>query len=189
MITRGTGADVTEPDVTVPPFVVLRGDGLVLRCLRQRDVADHLAGEDDDQVRWLLEGRRSEPERTRRWVGENQEQWLRGGPRRSFGVFGARSGALVGFVEAHLGQPGAVEANVSYAVHPPWRGRGIAARAVGLLCTWLAEATPAQTAVLRIARGNAPSLGVASAAGFVLRSTGAEDGDGERLDRYERPLR
>lgn len=175
-----------EPDVTAVPFVVLRGDGLVLRCLRQRDVPAHLAGEDDDQVRWLLEGHRSEPERTRQWVRETQEQWLRGGPRRSFGVFDGATDALVGFAEANLDLPGPLGGvNLSYAVFPAWRGRGVAVRAVGLLCTWLAGTTAAPTAVLLIAPDNGPSHGVARAAGFDPVETSDDDG----LIRYERPLR
>lgn len=176
-----------EPDVTAEPFVVLRGGGLVLRCLRQRGVAAHLAGEDDDQVRWLLEGRRSEPVRTRQWVGETQQEWLTGGPRRHLGTFDAATGVLVGGVEAHVALAGDGEANVSYAVFPAWRGHGIAARAVGLLCSWLVEVTPVRTAVLRIAPDNAASHGVARAAGFVRCSAAPDDGEG--LDRYQRPLR
>lgn len=182
-------AEPVEPDVTASPFVVLSGDGLVLRCLWQRDVAALLAGEDDDQVRWLLEGHRSELERTRRWVGETQREWATGGPRRHLGVFDGETGELVGAVEAHLGLGGG-GANASYVVFPPWRGRRVAVRAVGLLCGWLADATPTRTAVLRIDPRNAPSRGVARAAGFVLTTRAPEaDDDGERLDRYERPLR
>lgn len=183
-------AGPAEPDVTAPPFVVLRGDGLVLRCLRQRDVEAHLAGEDDDQVRWLQEGTPGEPERTRQWVAESQEQWRSGGPRRSFGVFDAATDQLVGFAEANLELPGPRGGvNVSYAVFPPWRGRGLAARAVGLLCGWLAQTTAEPAAVLRIAPGNEPSHGVARAAGFAPVDASDTDGDDEGLVRYERPLR
>jgi predicted kinase/RimJ/RimL family protein N-acetyltransferase len=159
------------------PFVVL-GDGVVtLRCLRASDAAAVLAGEDDDQVRWLTEGHRSEPARLAAWISENRDEWRTGGPRRHLGVVDAASGELAGTVEAHLALPGLAPGtvNLSYAVFPRWRGRGFAARAVRLVCAWLAGtgtgtevgwAAP-RTALLRVDAGNVPSLRVARDAGFV----------------------
>lgn len=176
---------VTTPDVESPPFVVLGDDVLTLRCLRASDVAAVLAGEDDEQVRWLTEGRRSEPARTGEWVAENQAQWRTGGPRRHLGIVDRATGALAGGVEAHFAVPelptGSV--NISYWVFPQWRGRGYAARAVRLVCAWLRDATDADTAVLRVDAGNAPSLRVARDAGHVL--TGPGPGG---LLHHERPL-
>ncbi|MGW6128493.1 GNAT family N-acetyltransferase [Cellulomonas sp. NPDC055163] len=156
-----------------PPFVVL-GDGVVtLRCLRTSDAAAMLAGEDDDQVRWLNEGHRSEPGRLAAWIGENRQAWRTGGPRRHLGVVDAASGELAGTVEAHLALPGLApgSVNLSYAVFPRWRGRGYAARAVRLVCAWLADGGTglgaARTALLRVDATNLPSLRVARDAGFV----------------------
>jgi len=168
--------------------VVLEGAGVVLRCLRPDDLAAHLAGEDDDTVRWLTEGHRSEPERTAAWILENRQQWATGGPRRHLGICVAGSGALIGGVEAHLepAPPGTdrpLHVNISYAVFPGWRGRGAAARAVELLCAWLPEAFGARVAVLRIAPGNEPSLRVAGACGFTLQRTSREG-----VLEHERPL-
>lgn len=115
-------------------LVVLEGAGVVLRCLRPDDLAAHLAGEDDDTVRWLTEGQRSEPVRTAAWILENRREWVTGGPRRHLGICEASTGVLVGGVEAHLeaAPPGTdrpLHVNTSYAVFPAWRGRGVAARA------------------------------------------------------------
>lgn len=180
--------DEPAPSVRQPPFVVLSDGVITLRCLELSDCAAHLAGEDEDQVRWLNEGHRSTADRVPTWIRSNQQEWLTGGPRRHVGIRDARSDTLVGNAEAHLAlhdlAPG--EVNLSYAVFPEWRGRGTAARAVMLLCGWLASTTAARTAVLRIAPGNEPSRRVALAAGF-WDPEGVVGQDG--LLRYERSLR
>lgn len=168
--------------------VVLEGAGVVLRCLRPDDLAAHIAGEDDDTVRWLTEGRRSEPVRTAAWILENRREWATGGRRRHLGICDASTGVLVGGVEAHLepapsGSVRLARVNISYAVFPGWRGRGVAARAVELLCSWLPEEFGPCVAVLRIAPENAPSLRVATACGFTLQRT---TGDG--MLEHERGL-
>lgn len=152
-------------------------DGVVtLRCLRPEDVAAVLAGEDDEQVRWLNEGHRSEPGRLAAFIARNAQEWDDRGPRRHLGIADAATGELAGTVEAHLAlpdlPPGAV--NVSYAVFPRWRGRGYAARAVRLLVAWLAEQTDAHTVVLRIDAGNAASLRVARDLGAVAQGSGPD---------------
>ncbi len=176
-------------------LVVLEGAGVVLRCLQPDDLSDHIAGEDDDTVRWLTEGHRSEPGRTAAWIVENQREWATGGPRRHLGIRDVGTGVLVGGVEAHLEPPPRgtdhpLHVNISYAVFPGWRGRGVAARAVELLCAWLPEAFGPCVAVLRITPANAPSLRVAAACGFGRPGSGAaaaEDDGG--LLRFERQLR
>ncbi len=152
-------------------------DGVVtLRCLVAADVAAVLAGEDDDQVRWLNEGHRSEPGRLAAFVEQNAREWAGGGPRRHLGITDAATGELAGTVEAHLAlpdpPPGGV--NVSYAVFPRWRGRGYAARAVRLLLAWLSEHTDAHTVVLRIDPRNTASLRVARDLGAVPRPGGVD---------------
>ena len=158
------------------PLVVL-GDGVVaLRCLEVSDSPAMLEGEDEDQVRWLNEGHRSEPARHQAWIVRNQHEWRTGGPRRHWGIRDHASDELAGTVEAHLAlpdlAPGTV--NLSYAVFPAWRGRGYAVRAVRLVCAWLSVATDADTAILRIDPANTPSLRVALDAGFAPCGSGAD---------------
>lgn len=54
---------------------------MTLRCLRAVDVAAMLDGEDDEQVRWLNEGHRSEPGRLATCIERNAQEWTAGGPR------------------------------------------------------------------------------------------------------------
>jgi len=156
------------------PSPVLSDGVVTLRCLVPDDSPAMLAGEDDDQVRWLNEGRRSEPARQRQWILDNATEWSTGGPRRHLGIVDAASGELAGTVEAHLAIPGlgVGTANLSYAVFPRWRGRGYAVRGVRLVRRWLASSTDAERAVLRVDPGNAPSLRVARDAGCRPPRTG-----------------
>ncbi|MBD8057995.1 GNAT family N-acetyltransferase [Cellulomonas sp. JH27-2] len=171
--------------MSVSPPVL--SDGVVtLRCLVLDDAAEMLAGEDDDQVRWLNEGHRSEPTRQRRWIVDNATEWSTGGPRRHLGIVDVASGALAGTVEAHLAIPGlgAGTANISYAVFPRWRGRGYAVRAVRLLRRWLASATDIECAVLRVDPSNGPSLRVARDSACTTAVLGPD-----RLVTHELPVR
>jgi RimJ/RimL family protein N-acetyltransferase len=164
-------------------------DGVImLRCLADHDAAAHLAGEDDDLIRWLSGGPGS-LERLLPWIHDNREQWATGGPRRNFGVFDVASTALVGNAEAHLAmrglEPGAV--NISYGVFPQWRGRGIARRAVSLIGHWLRTQPAYATVVIRVAPDNIHSLRVPEALGFqrVGPSTSPR---GEELIRFDKAL-
>jgi ADP-ribose pyrophosphatase YjhB (NUDIX family) len=79
------------------------------------------------------------------------------------------------------------QANISYAVFPAWRGRGLATRAVRLLVEWLRERGDVREAVIRADPGNPASSAVARAAGFTYRGhTADEHGD---LDWFVRDLR
>lgn len=165
-------------------------DGVImLRCLAERDAEAHLAGEDDDLVRWLSGGRGS-LDRLLPWIRQNREQWARNGPRRNFGVFDVASTALVGNAEAHLDQaglePGAV--NISYGVFPAWRGQGIAVRAVTLILRWLQTQPTPTKAVIRVAPGNTYSQRVPETLGFH-RAGLIISSPGEPLIHFETPLR
>ncbi|MGV9583681.1 GNAT family protein [Nocardia farcinica] len=75
------------------------------------------------------------------------------------------------------------QAELTYAVDPQWRGRGLATRAVVLGCRYVAAAGLAEEVVLRIDPANAASVAVARRARFkYLRSTDVE-GEGP-LDWY-----
>jgi RimJ/RimL family protein N-acetyltransferase len=162
-------------------------DGVIqLRPLAQVDAADHLAGEDEEMAKWLSGGR-STAATVRTAIDKFEEQWRTGGPRRAFGVFDCSNGQLIGFVEANLellGNPS--EVNVAYGIFSPWRGRGLAGRAIELVAEYLRSATQAREIVLQIAPENGRSIRVAEKAGFA-RVGLYKVGEGERV-RYVREL-
>ena len=83
----------------------------------------------------------------------------------------------VGYIDADLANPRvpAGTANIAYAVHPAWRGRGIAPRAVSAVLAFLREHTAARQAHLLVDAGNTASLQVAGkVATTVERFTDAQ---------------
>jgi RimJ/RimL family protein N-acetyltransferase len=160
-------------------------DGVaVLRPLDLTDIDAHLAGEDDALIRWLNGGPGSR-DGVERHIRACQESWLAGGPTFTFGIRAGDPERLCGTIDAHLAlaalEPG--QANLAYGLYPHARGRGLATRAVGLMCDFLTTQTGVREVVIRAEPGNAPSTAVALRAGFRL--TG-RDPDG--LDRYVRRL-
>lgn len=145
-------------------------DGTVfLRPLHPDDAVDHLAGEDDETAKWLSGGR-STLATVQKFIQDCQEHWRAGGPRRAFGVFDCSTRQLIGFVEATLALlPNPGEVNISFGVFRPWRGRGIALRAIDLMAEYLRTATDCREMILRIAPANLASLRVAAKAGFNFR--------------------
>jgi RimJ/RimL family protein N-acetyltransferase len=158
---------------------------ILLRPLTDADADDHLAGEDDEQVRWLS-GRPATIESVRAWIARNERDWREQGPRRNFGIVDVVSDALVGNIEAQLDLPDLApgEANIAYAVFPSWRGRGIATRAVRLVTGWLATVPSVRTVLIRVHPDNATSLVVARLAGYSNAGIVTSE-DGTPMQRFE----
>lgn len=161
---------------------------IVLRPLIPQDAAEHLAGEDDEIATWLSGGR-STAITVQRYIAGSLEDWQKNGPRRAFGVFDCATGSLVGSVEANLSLPylDSGQVNVSYGVFAAWRGKGIALRALRLVCEYLRTSTDACQVVLSAAPANQASIRVAEKAGFKFIGVNKES-DGS-MSRYVLDLR
>jgi len=172
-------------------------DGTIrLRPFRRADAERHLAGEDDEQVRWLSGGRGT-LRGVRDWIDANQRSWRAGGPVFTFAIVHAESGALLGMVEAnpdyrriaglHEGEP-----NISYGLYPDARGHGYASRAVTLVMDFLQvmDFLPSRgirRAVIRVDPRNTASVNVARRLGYLC-SGEIPDSPGHSLQMYIRPL-
>ncbi|MEI5101164.1 GNAT family protein [Streptomyces sp. PmtG] len=164
-------------------------DGVVtLSPLTLNDVDAHLAGEDELLVRWL-NGGPGTPESTRAYVRHCQEQWLTGGPLRAFGVRVGDGQTLAGTIDVRLAMPGLApgEANIAYGLYPAWRGRGLATRAVDLICRY-AAGEGATVGVIRVDPDNPASEAVARRAGFTYVRR-VQEADGARDNWYVRDLK
>lgn len=129
------------------------------------DAEAYVDGEDEEIVRWLSGGR-STVDRTRAFIRELDARSARGAAKRAFTIRldGRVAGSIDHDAEVTDGlDPGDV--NLAYGVHPWARGRGVAVRAVELICARLRE-QGAVAAVIRADLDNVASLRVAERAGF-----------------------
>lgn len=131
------------------------------------DVDAHIAGEDDETVRFFSGGR-STVETTSAWIARNLDSWATSGPIRCFAICEAATGSLCGTVEANLDLAGTRRGvtNISYGLHPHVRSRGYASRAVRLVLDYLLAHTDTDTAIIQVSSDNAPSLRIPPRLGF-----------------------
>lgn len=134
------------------------------------DTEAHLAGEDEEQARRFgWHPARSTPESVRQAIETWQAEWKSGGARRTFAVREVQTGSLAGGCELRLRDDRIAE--ISYWTFPAFRGRGLASRAVELLCRWAFTELAVQRIELYVEPDNAGSRAVALRAGFTEEGT------------------
>ncbi|WP_040589415.1 GNAT family N-acetyltransferase [Sciscionella marina] len=164
-------------------------DGIVtLSPLRLDEAEAHLAGEDEQLVRWLS-GDPGTREGVEAYIRHCLEQWDTVGPLRAFGIRVGIDEALAGTIDLRFTAEGLSpgQVNIAYGLYPSWRGHGLATRAVILVCRY-ATSQGAKQAVIQVEPENAASSAVADRAGFTLDKH-QHGADGTRLDWYIRDLR
>jgi RimJ/RimL family protein N-acetyltransferase len=139
---------------------------ITLRALTHGDVEAHNAGEDDQTVRWLS-GAYGTVETTTGWFDQLAGNARSGRGVQGFGVL--LDGRLAGYVDCNPDvrdglEPGDV--NISYAVHPWARGRGIAVEAVRLMSEHIRDHKIGTRAAIRVEPENHASVRVAEKSGF-----------------------
>jgi RimJ/RimL family protein N-acetyltransferase len=140
---------------------------VTLRALSRLDVAAHLAGEDDQTVRWLS-GARSTADSAAAWIDRLADDARTGRGAQGFGV--CLDGRLAGYVDGNPEVRDGLEAgdvNISYAVHPWARGRGVAVEAVRLMCEHIRDHGMGTRAAIRVEPENYASVRVAQKSGFA----------------------
>lgn len=157
--------------LTSPPSGGFRGptlaaDGLLLRPLGHAD-ADALwrVGQVADVGRYTSIAWPFTRAAAELLIAEAEAGW-RAGTAARFGVFALPEGALAGMVGLLHLYPEAGDAEVAYWLGAAARGRGLARRAVALLCDWAFAALGLKQLHLMIDLDNAPSHAVARACGF-----------------------
>jgi RimJ/RimL family protein N-acetyltransferase len=164
---------LTRPD---PPL----GDGAIrLEPLTQRHVQGFLGFVDDESVqRYTMVPSNPDEAFVRGWIRRYEDGW-RDGSRAGFAIADV-SGEVVGFAALVQLDFEGREAEIGYLVAPPWRGRGIAGRAVALLTDWGFETLGLVRLELRIDIDNGASERVAERLGYVrdgiLRSKHFKEG-------------
>jgi RimJ/RimL family protein N-acetyltransferase len=140
---------------------------ITLRPLTHQDVEAHNAGEDEHTVRWLIGGY-STVELTTVHFDRLADNVRSGTGKRGFGV--CLDGRLAGYVDCDPDagdglEPG--DANISYAVHPWARRRGVASEAVRLMCEYVRRQRIGRRAAIRVDPDNHASVRVAEKSGFI----------------------
>ncbi|GHG92151.1 GNAT family N-acetyltransferase [Streptomyces lanatus] len=164
-------------------------DGVIaLSPLVPADAEAHLAGEDEQLVRWLSGGPGTR-EGVDAYIRHCGEQWAAGGSLRAFGIRVGVGETLAGTIDLRFAAEGLTrgQVNVAYGLYPAWRGRGLATRAVLLVCRY-AAGEGVSGAVIQVEPGNAASAAVARRAGFAPGGQRFTE-DGTLLDRYVLDLR
>lgn len=180
----------------VPPLVYTEGVTTIRRRHRD-DLEMDLSGRDEEHVRWLWN-----PSQAAEWGAMTPDErrvhalaWLADvsdsfgtGPRWTFSVdmAGATSVAAVDVnLASDHAPPG--EANISYWVHPTFRGRGVAPVAARLAVQFLRDHTGTRRAHIMVDPLNTRSLAVAAAIGATAGSM-TSDRHGRSLLRHSLDL-
>lgn len=160
-------------------------DGIVhVRPFRTDDVDDFVALHQLPEVIDTSFGPLVTPEVARERAERNQASWL-AGERADCVIEDALTGAFAGDIGLYYQNPRLHEAMIGYSLRPEFRGKGIATRAVNLLCEWAFE----NVGVVRIIAGTFPenraSQRVLERAGFTREGylkAALPARDGSRID-------
>ena len=179
-----------KPEAETSPKLPELTDGeITLKPFSLEDIPAHLAGDDEEQAKWL--GGKSTEESVHNWILKNQEHWKNDGPIYNFAIRDAE-GQIVGMVDAntdheHLEGVYEGDANISYAVYPLARGKGYGSKAISLLESFLAE-KGIKRSVIRVSPENSPSLAVPVRLGYEDKGQiTSKDGDELRVFVRELP--
>jgi RimJ/RimL family protein N-acetyltransferase len=176
----------------VPPLSY--SDGVVtVRRQHPDDLDMHLCAVDDVQIDWLWDPGHRElweaktPEERRahgRQYLQSTHDSFGAGPKWTFAADIADRRYVV-YVDCDLANDNtaAGEANIAYAAHPAFRGKGYVSRAVRLLAEFLRDHTGTRVAVIAVDPANVASVRVAHAVGAVERDRFV-DAHGRTLVRF-----
>ena len=178
-----------DPPGPVPPaFAPLpRGglsDGVLqLRAARREDAAALAETDDELTLRWGFTGTAHPVADVVREAAGAGLQWLVGSVA-PFTMVDVRTGRVAGSLRLRKAGPPQV-GGIGYVVHPAFRGRGYATRALRLLVPWALEVADFARLELGAKEGNAASLRAAASAGFQpdgLRERRLRNPDGSFAD-------
>jgi RimJ/RimL family protein N-acetyltransferase len=153
-------------------------DGVLqLRAMHAADAPAVAETDDELTLRWSFTGVAHTADEVRQLAEQAGLQWLVGNVA-VFAMVEVGSGRFAGSLRVRLPGPPQV-GGIGYVVHPAFRGRGYATRALRLLVPWAFEFAGFARLELGAKVGNEASLRAAVAAGFTP--------DGIRRGRLRNP--
>jgi len=170
------------------PLPATLSDGvIVLDAHTVEDAEAHYAGEDMEMVRRFDGTEKASVEQLRGAMRRWMAMRAAGGPQFAYAMRDL-SGVLMGGCELQRRRPDTT--HVSYWSYSGFRGRGLASRALALLCAEAAKIEGVTTIEADIAADNVASQRVALRNGFVPAGTVTGEtwtGASVTLERYVRP--
>lgn len=142
--------------------MILVQDEVLLRPWQVADARWYVEARDEEVLRWTTERRDLT-------IGETEDAIQALHARddvASFAIVDASCNELVGNITAVKGESDAREAEVMYWLAASWRGRGIATKAVRMLCDWAFTEQILERLTLKTYKANVRSQRVAERAGF-----------------------
>lgn len=143
----------------------LLGDGFYLRLWKREDAAWYVSARDEEIFKWTTEKRDLTVEETEEAIERvNSTPSL-----RCFAIVGGQVPELLGNIALVIEENNPNNAEIMYWLARQGRGRGIATKAVNLLCDWAFHAIGIDRITLKTLPGNVRSQRVAQRAGFRLQ--------------------
>jgi RimJ/RimL family protein N-acetyltransferase len=151
----------------VEPQPMLAGEGVLLRALGREDVdALWAAGQAEDVGRYTSIAWPFTRPAAELLIAEAEAGWLAGTMAR-FAIVEPPDDRVLGTASLLHIYPERADAEVGYWLGEAGRGRGLARRAVALLCAWAFEGLELRRLHLMVDLDNGASHAVARACGFV----------------------
>lgn len=162
---------------------------VTLRPMTPADAELHLAGEDEQTVRFLSWGR-STMETVLAWIEHNRTSLEESGPVRAFGICLTTTGTLVGMVETNMATSffRSGVANITYGLYPDARGHGYATIAVSLAMRYLVAHTDTDVAAIQVHPENVASSRIPERLGFCFLGN-RKASESDQMRTYAKPLR
>jgi RimJ/RimL family protein N-acetyltransferase len=159
----------------------IRVNNFHLRPWWVEDATWYVESRDDEVFEWTNEDRSLTVE-----AAEEAIRRVTGDPDlHCFAIADDQTGELLGNIALVVENENVKSAEIMYWLASWGRGRGIATRAVSLLCEWAFDQLKVKRIALKILRGNIRSQRVAERAGFHLQET-QPGGPAEEYVWYER---